>query len=387
MTPNGKLTIELAETPQQRREYIYFQWEIYRDDPYWVPPLISEREEFLDKTRHPFHLHSDVDFFIARRDGEVVGTIAAIENKRHNQFQNENIGFFGLFEVKQDREAAEALLSTAEDWARERGLDALRGPTSFSLNEEAGLLVDGWDGPPVILMTYNPKYYVDLIEGAGYEKEMDLYAYLLELESQVGVDGQHLPPKLLRVANKIQDRIDFTVRQGKMSDFSNEAERFKAVYNSAWSNNWGFVPLTEEEKAHEAKVLKTLLDERIALFAEKDGQVIGTMLGLPDVNEALRLAYPHPNVPEWWTKIKLFWHWKIAGRVKTTRSFAGGVIPEYQGRGVISVLLARLGQASARYYKLSEISWVLESNTMMRRTAEMLKARLYRTYRIYQKPL
>jgi GNAT superfamily N-acetyltransferase len=383
---DGKLMVQPVQTSQERLAFIHFQWEVYKDDPYWVPPLISERVEFLDKERHPFHRHSEVDLFMARRNGKPVGTIAAILNNRHNEFQGEQVGFFGLFEVLSDREAAKALLETACNWAKERGMTAIRGPANFSTNEELGLLVDGWDGPPVIMMTYNPRYYVDFIEGAGFHKAMDLVAYIMDL-TPWGPHGENMPPKLLRVAKKVEQRGDFAVRKMDMRHFDEEVARFKRIYNSAWEKNWGFVPLTDAEIDHIAAGLKQIVDPDVIWFAEKDGEPIGAMLPLPDLNQALIHAYPRPGVPEWWTMAKLLWHWKVRRRVDTIRGFAGGVLEPYRGRGVEAVLFIKMAQAALRRYHRAEISWVLENNIMMRRTAEMLGATVYRTYRIYEKEL
>lgn len=383
---NSRLEIQPVGTPQERRAFIDFQWQVYRNDPYWVPPLISERVEFLDPARHPFHLHSDVELFVARRDGKLVGTIGAIENKRHNETHGEHIGFFGFFEVLPDREAAEALLDTACTWARARNLTGLRGPAQFSTNEEIGLLVDGWDGPPVIMMTYNPRYYVDFIEGAGFQKAMDLLAYMVDL-TEFGRDVEGLPAKLVRVSQKVQERGGFTVRKINMRRFDQEVERFKCIYNSAWSKNWGFVPLTDAEIDHLAVGLRQMLDPDIVLFAEKDGEPVGAMLPLPDVSQALIKAYPRPGTPEWWTMIKLLWHWKVRGSVDTMRGFAGGVLEPYRGLGVEALLFIEMARAALKRYHRCEISWVLETNTMMRRTAELLNGHVYRTYRLYEKAL
>ncbi|NLF01582.1 MAG: N-acetyltransferase [Anaerolineales bacterium] len=380
------LEIRSVKTADERRAFVEFQWTVYKDDKNWVPPLISERLEFVDRERHPFHRHSEVELFMAYRGAQLVGTIAAILNNRHNEFQGERIGFFGLFEVLPDREAAEALLETAADWARQRGLTALRGPANYSTNEEVGLLVDGWDGPPVMMMTYNPRYYVDFIEGAGFHKVMDLLAYMVDL-STFGLHGETLPPKLVRVADKIRERGGFTVRGIDMRRFDEEVARFKVIYNSAWAKNWGFVPLTDDEIDHMAVSLRQLLDPDIVLFAEKDGEPIGAMLPLPDVSQALIKAYPRPGTPEWLTTAKLIWHWKIRHVVDRFRGFAGGVLEPYRGRGVEAVLMVEMARAALPRYRSLEISWVLESNMMMRRTAEMLGGEVYRTYRLYEKAL
>jgi len=383
---NGKLTIQPVSAPEERLAFIHFQWQVYRDDPYWVPPLISERIVFLDQERHPFYQHADVQLFMAYRDGRPVGTIAALVNHAHNEFHDEQVGFFGLFEVLKDQEAANALLETACAWVRDKGMKAIRGPANYSTNEEIGLLVDGWDGPPVVMMTYNPRYYVDFIESAGFYKAMDLLAYYLDL-TQFGPHGENLPPKFLRVTQKVRERGGFTTRKINMRCFNEEVNLFKGIYNSAWEKNWGFVPMTDAEIDHMAAGLKQILDPDILRFAEKDGQPIGAMVPLPDLNQALIRAYPRPGVPEWWTMVKLLWYWKVRRCVTTMRAFAGGVLEPYRGRGVEALMLADLAMDALPRYKQCEISWVLENNIMMRRTAEVFGAKVYRTYRIYEKTL
>ena len=383
---NGKLTIQPVHTPEETREFIHFQWEVYRDDPNWVPPLISERVHFLDKKGHPFHEHADVELFMARRDGKPVGTIAAIVNHRHNEVHEDKVGFFGYFEVLQDREAAEALLEAAGNWVREHGMTVIRGPETFSQNEEAGLLVDGWNGPPVIMMTYNPRYYVDFIEGAGFYKAMDLLAYMVDIY-KYGSHGENLPPKLLRVVEKLKKRGGFTVRQVDMRNFDEEVLRVKKIYNAAWQKNWGFVPMTEAEMDHLAASLKQMVDPRLIWIAEKDGETIGMLLNLPDLNQALLKAYPRPGVPEWWTMAKFFWHWKVRGSVTTLRGLVGGVLEEYRGLGVMAVMTVEAARAALPHYRQCELSWILENNTMTRRDCEMLGGYVYRTYRLYEKAL
>ncbi len=383
----GKLTITPAETAAERTEFIHFQWEVYKGDPYWVPPLLSDREEFLDPARHPFHLHAKVRYFIARRDGKPVGTIAGIINHAHNEYWHEKTGFFGLYEVLQDREASDALLKAAENFARSEGMDALRGPANFSTNEEVGLLVDGWNGPPKALMTYNPRYYVDYIEGAGYHKAMDLLAYITDL-THLQADGTGINPKALRVAKKVKERMNITIRPFDMRNFAEESKRFQQLYNLAWSKNWGFVPLTEAELHHEAKALKSIIDPKTVFFAEKEGRIIGAMLPIPDLNEPLLRAYPRPGVPEWWTMVKLLYWWKVRKAVTTIRGYAGGVIEEYRGHGVVAVLFLETLLAALRQgYKDTEISWVLENNIPMRQMAVNFNGEIYRTYRVYEKSL
>ncbi|HIQ02304.1 MAG TPA: N-acetyltransferase [Anaerolineales bacterium] len=381
----NRLAIEQAQTAEERMEFIRLPWKVYRGDPYWVPPLVSERVEFLDPERHPFYEHADVALFLARREGEVVGTIAALVNHRHNEYWGEKVGFFGLFEVIQDREAAEALLETACNWVRGQGMDGIRGPANFSTNEELGLLVEGWDGPPVIMMTYNPRYYVDFIEGAGFIKVMDLLAYLADLEP-FRRDG--LPERTLRITEKVKERRGIRARRLDMRRFDEEVEHVKRLYNSAWSKNWGFVPLTDREIEHIAAQLKQILDPDLCCFIEKDGEPVGFALVLPDLNRPLLRAHPHPDTPEWWTMLKLLWHWRVRRTVDTARAYAGGIIEPHRGVGADAVMVTAVAQALLRKgYRYCEISWILEDNLMMRRMAEAYGGRVYRTYRLYEKSL
>ncbi len=384
----GKLTLTPVTTPAEREEFIRFQWEIYRNDPDWVPPLLSERREFMDPARHPFHEHAEVQSYIARRDGRPVGRISAIINHRHNEHWNERVGFFGLYEVVEgEHEASKALLAAAEDYVRDAGMTAIRGPMNFSTNEEIGLLVEGWNGPPVVMMTYNPRYYVEYIEAAGYAKAMDVFAYLADLRN-LREDGTGMNPRLLRVAQKVQERYNFTVRPINMRNFDEEKQRVKQVYNAAWAKNWGFVPLTVHEMDHLGEAIKTMIDPKTVFFAEKDGEPIAFMIPFLDLCQPLLKAYPRPGVPEWWTLLKLGYWWKVRKNVTRLRAAVGGIIEEYRGRGVDAVLFMETLKAGIRGgYEEFEISWVLENNIPMRQTAENFGGEQYRTYRIYEKSL
>lgn len=384
---SGHLSITPVETAADRKAFINFQWEVYKNDPLWVPPLLSEREELMDPSRHPFYEHAKVKSFLARRDAKVVGRISALINHRHNEHWNEKVGFFGLYEVLEDPEASAALLATAEDFVRAEGMTAIRGPANFSTNEEIGLLVDGWNGPPVIMMTYNPPYYAKYIEGAGYTKAMDLYAYLFDLTT-IKTDGTGINPKVLRVAERVRDRLKITIRPINMRDFEAEKQRVKKVYNAAWAKNWGFVPLTDHEMDHLGKALKTILDPKTVFFAEKNGEPIAFMAPFIDLCQPLLKAYPRPGEPEWWTLVKLGYWWKVRRSITTIRGAVGGVIEEHRGQGVDALLFLETIKAGIRQgYKQCEISWVLESNIPMRQTAANFGGELYRTYRVYEKSL
>ncbi|MCK4692784.1 MAG: GNAT family N-acetyltransferase, partial [Anaerolineales bacterium] len=211
----AELQISKVQNDDNLMDFIHFPWEVYRDDPYWVPPLISERREFLDPEHNPFFQHARAEYFLAHRGSKVVGTISAFTNDLYNEFQGVNTGFFGFFEVLDDADAATALLRTAEDWARDAGHESILGPAQFSTNDEVGMLVDGFDDPPRILMTYNPPRYPGFLDAAGYQKAMDLWAYAIHIENFM----QNIPPKLLRVAENVKKRRKLRVRTIDMKDF------------------------------------------------------------------------------------------------------------------------------------------------------------------------
>jgi len=365
-------------------DFIHFPWEVYRDDPYWVPPLISERREFLDPEHNPFFQHARAEYFLAHRGSKVVGTISAFTNDLYNEFQGVNTGFFGFFEVLDDADAASALLSTAEDWAREAGHESILGPAQFSTNDEVGMLVDGFDDTPRILMTYNPPRYPGFLEVAGYQKAMDLWAYVLRLENFM----QNIPPKLLRVTENVQKRRNLRVRTIDMRNFGQEVERFKRVYNSSWERNWGFVPMTDPEIDRLAEQLKPILDPDVVIMAEHEGEVVGVSLSLPDLNQPLRKAYPRPGTSETLTTLKLLWHWKVRRRVDWLRGFALGVLPEFRGLGVDALMyLETAKNAAHKGYRWVEMSWILENNDMMNRLIRLFGGEIYKTHRMYEKRL
>ena len=380
----AELQISKVQNDDDLMDFIHFPWEVYRDDLYWVPPLISERREFLDPERNPFFQHARAEYYLAHRESKLVGTIAAFTNDLYNEFQGVNTGFFGFFEVLDDADAATALLSTAEKWAREAGHDAILGPAQFSTNDEVGMLVDGFDDSPRILMTYNPPRYPDFLEAAGYQKAMDLWAYALRIEDFM----QSIPPKLLRVVENVRKRRNLRVRKIDMKNFDQEVERFKRVYNSSWERNWGFVPFTDSEINRLAEQLKPIIDPDIVIMVEHEGEVVGFSLSLPDLNQPLHKAYPRPDMPEALTMLKMLWHWKVRRRIDWARGFALGVLPEFRGLGVDALMYLETAKNAARKgYRWAEMSWILENNDMMNRPIRLLGGEIYKTYRMYEKRL
>jgi GNAT superfamily N-acetyltransferase len=380
------LQIVPVASEAERVALLEFPWKVYRADPYWVPPLLSERKAFTDPKENPFFEHARVQFFLARRGEEIVGTIAAFTNRLYNEFHEANVGWFGFFEVLPDAEAAAGLLAAAQDWVRQAGHVSLLGPAQFSTNDEIGLLVEGFDDAPRILMTYNPRYYQGYIEAAGFHKAMDLLAYTTnfrEIEARGG-----LPPKLLRVVEKVRARGQFRVRPVHLWEFEKELERVKVIYNQSWERNWGFVPMTDAEIVRFGSQLKEIIDPDLVFMVEVEGRVIGFGLTVPDLNQPLLRAYPRPGWPEPLTLGKMLWHWKVRRNVTWIRALALGVMPEYRGSGVDALLYFRtLERALTKGYRSVEMSWLLESNEMVLRAAAMLGGHRYKTYRVYEKRL
>jgi hypothetical protein len=373
-------------TQEQRRAFAKFPWHIYRDDPNWVPPIFVDRLALLDPEKHPFWEHAEQQLFLAKRGDEVVGTISAHINHRHNEVHEDKVGFFGFFEVVENYAVAEALFDAASAWLRERGMEAIRGPENPSQNEEVGLLIDGFDLPPVIMMTYNPRYYQGLIERAGFEKAQDLWAWDI-LTNIFDLDAQKLPRKFLRVAENCRERDNLVVRNLNMKRFDEDVEIAKAVYNQAWEKNWGFVPFTDHEIEHLAQELKQILDPDLVYLALVDGEPAGVSISIPDVNQALLKARPQPNVWSLYpiTVPKLLWHRR---KINGLRSLIMGVVPEYRALGIDALFYVETARAAFRKgYERCEMSWILETNDMMNRIIERLGGKVYKTYRVYEKPL
>lgn len=369
--------ISVVPISSKREEitFIKFQWSIYRNSPYWVPPLLMDRRKLIDRQKNPFYKHAEVEFFLARRNGEVVGRIAAIINHNHNKEHNENIGFFGFFECINDQEVAQALFSTTKDWLKQRGATAVRGPASPSVNDEYGLLVDGFDKPPVILMPYNPPYYAGLIEQAGLQKIKDLYSY--ELRKETG-----LSERLIRVSEMVRRRERLTFRTLNMKDFDNEIVRIGDLYNRGWQYNWGAVPMTDEEFKALAKDFKPVVVPDLVIIAERKGEPIGFALSLPNLNQALiynKNGYLLPGI------LRLLLHKK---EINTIRIIILGILPEHKMTGAAAVLFYETARRGIELgYPRGEAGWVLEDNVMMIRAAEAFNGIRYKTYRLYQTSL
>jgi len=353
--------------------FITLPWKIYRDNPAWVPPLISEEKKLFNPSVHPFYRHAEVEFYLVKDSkGQSVGRIAGIVNHAHSQFHNDKTGFFGFFESVDSPEVAKLLLDKVRSYLRTKGMERMRGPMNFSTNEQCGLLVEGFDRPPVIMMPYNPSYYLSLLDSYGLIKIKDLYAYEL-------VTSVTIPEKFMRIAERVKARKKITFRHLNIKKFIQEIRVIKQIYNDAWSHNWGFVPMTDAEFDYLALSLKKIVDPDFVIIAEVDGQPAGFSLALPDYNT----AFKHINGRLFPLGIfKLLWY---ARRIKVLRLVTMGLVKKYQKRGVDVVFyLEAFRQALAKGYEWAELSWVLEDNDLMNRTILSLGGRVYKKYRIYE---
>ncbi len=360
--------------------FIRLPWRIYEGNPNWVPPLLRLQHELFDPKHNAFYQHADVQLFLARRDGRVVGRLSAHIDHEHNRYHKERTGFFGFFECENDPDAASPLLAAAESWLRDRGMERVRGPLSFSINSEVGLLVDGFDSPPAILMPYSQQYYQGLLEGCGYAKVKDLYAWRW--------GNQPVPAGApARMAKELRERPEVRVRRAEMRRFKEEVRTILDLYNDAWSENWGYVPATEAEAEQMARELKLIVDPDIVPLVEINGQPAGVAMAVPNVNEAIHdlngRLFPFGF-------IKLLWRLKVR-RVKTGRLLLLGVKKEFRTRqyaGLGYLLCDEIYRgATERGYKWAEFSWTLEDNGLVNSLAIKVGAAHYKTYRIYEKAL
>ena len=373
-------SIEVVEVESrgQLRRFITFPNHLYRDDPNYVVPLLSERFEFFDQKHNPFYRSAKVKLFLAMRGEEVVGRIATCINYRHNDFHEEQVGFFGFFDSINDYDVASRLLKVAMITLKQAGMEKMRGPMNFSTNQEVGFLVEGFDSPPVIMMPYNAPYQPKLAEQFGMKKEMDLIAGFMSKEKPIS-------PRIKKVVDKLAERSQITLRTLRMKNFNQEIALIRDIYNQAWEKNWGFVPMDEAEFNHLAKNLKQIVDPDLVFIAEHKGQPVGFLLALPDVNQALI----HLNgrlLP--FGLLKLLWHTKIRNKITGLRMITMGVVPQFHRRAVDSMLYMATYEAGVRKgYHWAEFSWMLETNELILRASAEMGAEPYKRYRIYQLPL
>lgn len=367
------MLVSEAVTAGDMARFIRFPWEIYRHDPHWVPPLISERQAFLDRRKNPFFEHADVKFLLATEpSGRICGRIAAIVNHRHVAQHGEKTGFFGLFECVQDRQVATALFDAAAAFLRSHGMTAMRGPENLSINDDIGLLVEGFDLPPAIMMPFNPPYYPELVESCGFRKTKDLFAYYGDTRQQ------QMPAKVVRGMELCRRRYKFEVRPVDLRRFDQEIEEVYRVYTQAWEENWGAVAMTRKEFDYLVAQFKGAVDPDLFLIATVGGEVAGFSLALPDFNQVLIKL--HGRLFPFGI-LKLLWYRR---KIDMIRVVTTGIVKKFRQRGIDSCFYYETWQrATAKGMPRGEMSWILEDNAAMNNALRNLGLRVYKRYRLY----
>ncbi len=373
-----KVEVIPVESTSQLKQFIDYPNILYKDDPNYVAPLRSERLEFFDFEKNPFYHTARVKLFLAMAGSTVTGRIATCINYAHNEYHAEQVGFYGFFDCPDDYEIASTLLKVAMITLKKEGMEKMRGPMNFSTNHECGMLIEGFDSPPTVMMTYNQPYLPQLVEKFGLKKAMDLLAYKITADKPI-------PERIQKVVEKMAKRTHVTMRNLNMKDFDNEVRKINMVYNQAWERNWGFVPMSEEEFFYTAKNLRQIVDPELVFICEYEGKPVAFCLALPDINQALRYL-KGKLLP--FGILKLLWHTKIRNKITGARIITIGVIPQFQKRGLDMMMFAAcFNKGVEQGYKWGELSWVLETNELMCRAIEQMGATLYKRYRIVEKPL
>src|SRR6266516_2809796 len=377
----GEVSIRPVRGRRELKRFVKVPFRLHRDRPQWVAPLVFERMEFLDRGKNPYFEHAEAEYFVAERVGEPVGRISAQVDRRWDEFQGGSDAMFGFFETEDDPQVARALLDAATEWARERGRSRILGPVDVTTNDEVGILIEGFEREPMILQPWHPPHYRELIEAEGFEKTMDLLMW--ELRMGELKEGERFDPAIHTAAEKALSDEGIVIRNMRKRDMANEVRRFMDVYNEAWGDNWSFVPITDAEVEFQAKSLKQVIDEEWTFVAEKDGEVVGAALTLPDVNQVLAKMGGR-LLPTGWLKFLL-------GRRKIDRLrvFALGVKHAYRHTGIAAGLYLRHIEMAGTPGKISwgEMGWILETNEPMNRAMEGMGGTIVKRYRLYEKAL
>jgi hypothetical protein len=376
MTDRAAIQIETVADRRGIERFIRFPWRVYEGDPNWVPPILSE-VRFLLSDKNPFFRHAEAAYFLARKGEEVVGRIAAIIDHVHIKFHNERAGFFGFFECLPDLQIAESLLAAASNWLKERGIEIMRGPMNPSINDECCFLLEGFDSPPMVMMTYNPPYYLDYMEKCGLKKAKDFYAYTADVDKVASLE------RLEKISLSVKAKIPgLAVRPVNLKAYDKEVDAMKVIFNSAFIRNWGALPMTDEEITSMAKRLKPLIVPELLMIAEVDGKPAGIFLALPDYNQVLKKLNGRLGLVG---LLKFLWY---SRKITDIRVLLLGVNKEYRKKGIDGLLYLESFRAATRKgYKRAEMSWVLEDNSLMQKGCELMGGKIYKKYRIYEKDL
>lgn len=365
-----------VRTPRHWRQFVELPWRIYEGEPHWVPPLKSDVRRILDPARHPFWQFASRELFLAMRGDEPVGRIAAISDRNYNNFQNERMGAWGFFECLDDQRAADSLFAAAEDWVRRQGSDFFRGPLNPSTNYDVGMLIEGFQYSPAVMMPYNPRYYIDLATGYGFSKEKDLVAQLLE--------PQNMPSdRVGKLAARIKRNNNITLRSGSRKNFESELALIKEIYHASWSKNWGFVPMTDAEMDDAGKNLSRILDPDLVLFLLYHGEPVGICMIIPDINPVLKRLNGKIGL------LGMLKAWRYRHEIKGLRAILFGIKHEYQKLGLPLVLFDHLNHVlrEKKTYTHMELGWTLEDNDEINRYNKDIGGREYKRYRIFRKDL
>ena len=368
---NGRDVAAFIDVPWQLPELTESQ--------YWVPPLRMMVADVLDTKGNPFYQRAARALFIAKRDGRPVGRVAAIEYRAHNEFHNDRIGFFGFFECKDDPEAARQLFASAESWLKGRGLTVMRGPMSPSTNHECGLLVDGFDQHPSFQTPWNPEYYERLVTGAGFTTCKDLLGYWLPYAEK----GFQLDPRLAAMAERAAKKAGMTFRDVRLNKFEEDVQICWDVYNGAWEKNWGFVPMTRDEFWHMSKDMKALIVPQFAFIAEVKGEPAGFFLAVPDFNLVFKKIKNGRLLP-----FGLFHILLGKSKLRAGRLMALGIKEKFRSGSILPVFMYEAAKRAIAWGSPgAEASWILEDNQAMRQPTESFGGRIYRRWRIYDRPI
>jgi GNAT superfamily N-acetyltransferase len=364
-----------AKSRSQQDDFVRLPWRIYRADPAWVPPLLLERKAFINPHKHPFYQHGSAALFVAYYGRDPVGRILVSDDPHFNAQHGQNVGGFGMFESLDDREVAHSLLDAAERWLHSRGRTAMLGPMDYSTNYTCGLLVDGFETPPRVMMNHNPPYYEELLTSWGLAKAKDLYAWWFTANRQI----EEWRPRVERLLH----RSGVTIRYMQRDNVYHEILTCKRLYNEAWKENWSFVPMSDAEFDDMAKLLKHLAVPELLLVAEVDGEAVGFSITLPDFNEATGPL--NGRLTRFGLPIGLLRFRANLKRIKTGRLIALGVLPKFRRRGIAEALILRTFDFGRNQlgYTGAELSWTLEDNQLINRTIEAVGGVRYKTYRMY----
>src|SRR3954451_19499412 len=377
----ASVTIRPVRTRSELKRFVKVPFRLHRDQPQWVAPLIFERMEFLNREKNPYFEHAEAEYFLAERDGEAVGRITAHLDRRWDEYQGGSDAMFGFFETADDPEVAAALLGAATEWARGKGRGRLLGPMDFTTNDEIGILIEGYERRPMILEPWHPPHYRELIEAEGFDKAMDVQMW--ELQFGDLKEGERFDPSIHAAAEKALRDEGIVIRNMRKRDMAGEVRRFMDVYNEAWGDNWGFVPITDAEVEFQAKSLKQVIDENWAWMAEKDGEVVGAALTLPDVNQVMAKLNGR-LLPFGWARFLLG-----KGKIDQCRVFALGVKHDSRHTGVAAGLYLRHLEEAAVPGGIvgGEMGWILETNKAMNRAMEGMGGKIVKKYRLYERSL